>query len=330
MCTAFQCFLTVVCHLCTIIVKEMILCGGAELVSEVVTHGNHKHRWHIVAGACTILICAEHWRHFTHVEIWHGDIRTQFVGLVLGIYLCAELILGSNGQTVHVEVEADYRTESPCSLVTVELYVQQFHAGLVHVGNDVSAIITVIVRCTQSHRCCEIIGNLVCHADLTAIYVLLSFHLGVYRVFVRGHCAARITIEQSHERGSEHRNSLVVFNESSAAHDAEHSRHSPFAFLISREDAWHERCRSFSLVFMCVVLVDEHRECGCDVAVLVRNLPVERELPSLSCPYHSGRVAVGTVNLEGCSSCHHTVESDVVVGVGHQSSCRCRYCHYCH
>ena len=76
-------------------------------------------------------------------------------------------------------------------------------------------------------------------------------------------------------------------------------------------------------------VVGEQRVIVLDSAVLVSQLPVDGQVMSLAHESHAGRVVINAVDADRSLTAHHAVESDVLVGVGQQTTCHGGMCRKC-
>src|SRR5574344_1848099 len=73
----------------------------------------------------------------------------------------------------------------------------------------------------------------------------------------------------------------------------------------------------------CMIFGRKEREGRSDVAILRRHLPIERQLPAVVSPCQTGGITVSGIDIKGGAARHHPVESDVIIGIRHQSTCVC-------
>ena len=87
------------------------------------------------------------------------------------------------------------------------------------VGNDVTTIVTIVVvgtcACCNRQEICDFVGQI----ELSAIDVLLTFHLRVKLVGVGSNAHLAKHTCQNH---IEHGNTVVVLDEATATHNANH------------------------------------------------------------------------------------------------------------
>ena len=121
----------------------------------------------------------------------------------------------------------------------------------------------------------------------------------------------RQTCDDRAQQDVEHGDAIVVLHEATTAHNAYHGGNGPAILLVRSKQRGHNGCRGHAFVLDAVV--------G-DVTILPRFLEIERELPAFVSPGETCGVGEDGVNVERSASGHHTVEGDVIVGVGHQSA----------
>ena len=85
-----------------------------------------------------------------------------------------------------MEGEADNRCEAPAFLVYVEQQTGQFTFSGVVVGNDVAAVVSVVVIGAETYCCSQSVKNLIAEVGLPSVDVLLTFHVGINGILVRG------------------------------------------------------------------------------------------------------------------------------------------------
>ena len=182
-----------------------------------------------------------------------------------------------------------------------------------------AAIVAIVVVGTKAYGCREIIEQTIGEVHLCAIDILFALHLGV-ELLGRNHrsiaaSSIRQTLGQRGDRVAqhdiEHRYALVVLHKAARAHDANHCREGPTVMLVGSKEGRHHGCRGLAFVGVAIKL---------DVAVLPRFLEVERQLPALVTPGQTSGVGEGCIDVERGTTCKHAVKSNVIVGVGHQTT----------
>ena len=145
----------------------------------------------------------------------------EFLSIVLGVDLGAQLVAGGDGKRTIVIVEAEERREAPATLDAVELQVDEIagsHTGRTD-GLYIATVIAVVVVGTDTDSSREVVVDLTDDVDLIAIDVLLALHVGEVGVLI-GHDAA--CSEFGADGYLEHGDTLVVLYETTATHDADH------------------------------------------------------------------------------------------------------------
>ena len=258
-----------------------------------------------------------------------GD--AQGVGLVGDVQARTELVATRNEQAVEPVVHAQHGAYAKSLLVDIQLHVQCLgrqtcgkHDFGFNIGNEVSTAETAIDVPAHTDCCRPVVVEPIGEVGLNAVDVLLSLHVGVQVVIIGSKSTGSEFGTNGHHQ---HGYAFVVGHLAATAHDASHHRQGPPVVPVRGKQSRYEGIgRSLALELM---LLEAHSrcvglgECGLDVAVLVGLLHVQRQLPSVVPPGQSGRVAVGGIDVDAGATCHHAIEGDVVVGVGHQTASLC-------
>ena len=212
-----------------------------------------------------------------------------------------------------------------------------------------ATVVTIVVVGTHTNGSREIVVHLVGQVHLAAIDVLLALYLRVDGVHVGSDygdgglgvhllgCECLLE-DGTHDEGIEHGYAFIVFDEATATHNTNHGREGPTVFLIRGEKGWHDGGRGNAFKFLVIesVVTIIHsgvgqiiRDSGSDVAILPGFLEVERQLETFVAPGETSGVRVGGIDVERSATCHHTVECNVIIGVGHQTSCNGRSSETC-
>ena len=168
-----QFLLTVVGHLGVLVVEEVIFEGSTEFRGELIASSDGEEGRHVVARAGTILersggssqlrrqgltdflqcgfAIDRYGSHLSHQTVAQTGIED--VGAVLGVELGTELIAGRQRQRTLVVVDADQRGEAPAFLIDVEQELGQLSVLILRVGDDMAAIVAVVVVHTHADGC---------------------------------------------------------------------------------------------------------------------------------------------------------------------------------
>ena len=283
-----QFVLAVVGHLRILVVEEVILQRCPYLLRELIAGSERKQRGHVVARAGTVLIgsgvgtqrtfhrVTDAFSHCNCIFSRQGTCNHQFsqrllnkfcrierslqtVGLVLGLYLCAELIACGQREGTLVECQAYQRGEAPALLVDVERETGKISRGGV-VRIDVAAIVAVVVISTYASRSRKAVEHLIGEVKLSAIDILFALHFRI-KFVGRNHRGEAVSsiMQALRQRGDgaaqqhvEHGHALLIFHESAASHDADHRREGPAVLLVRGEESRHDGCRGLTLILLAI------------------------------------------------------------------------------
>ena len=106
-------------------------------------------------------------------------------------------------------------------MVNIKLQFGKVAKQLMIVGNDVSAIVAVVVVGAYADSSRQIVEDTIGEVHLSTIDVLLTFHLRVEVILVGCDTLAG---QHGGKRDVEHRDTLVVFHKAAAANDTNHRR----------------------------------------------------------------------------------------------------------
>ena len=274
MSTMIQRLLTVVSHLGVLVVEEVVFQGSAQLWRELIASGNNEERRHVVAhvlirhivldffshlvasSCCQRFQCgliAHLLSHALDVDLLSHHRDVQRLGVVLRVELCTELIAGGDGERSLMVVDADDRCKAPCTLGDIELQIHQLLTSQLLLGGgiDEATVIAVVVVGAQADGSREIVVDLTGDVDLSTVDILLTLHLRVDVIHLRGddgtlgigHVGSNRLLEDlTHRHDVEHGDTLFVFHETTAAYDTYHRREGPIVLLIRGKECRHNGC----------------------------------------------------------------------------------------
>ena len=136
-----------------------------------------------------------------------------------------------------MKVDANMRGEAPAFLVNVEQQGCQLSQLRVVGGFDMTAIVAVII--VDAHTCCnsQTVEQLIGEVELSAIDVLLAFHLRVEGIGARQNVVAS---QQTGHQHIEHRDALLIFHEATTTHDTYHGAERPAVVLVGSKKSRHD------------------------------------------------------------------------------------------
>ena len=169
-----------------------------------------------------------------------GHINGQFLCIVRGADLGAQLVAGTDGETVVVVGEAEEGGEAPGALYAVEAQVDEVD-GIGCTGRtnslDETTVIAVVVVGTDTDSCREVVVDLAGDVQLTTVDILLTLHIGDVGVILGHHT---LLSEHGTDGHFEHGDTLVVFHKATATHDTDHRGEGPHIFLITGKEGGHD------------------------------------------------------------------------------------------
>ena len=253
--------LTVAAHLSVLIVIEVILHSGTQLLCELIAYSESQQWRHIIASLGAILercSVGTKWIFQTHKSFFSVRHRchhvchyigsqscVQHVCLIFCLNLCAELITCTYSKRSFVEIKADDRSKAPTLLIHIKQQRCHLTKHRVVASNNMTAVVAVIIVSTQTYRCWQAVDDFIREVHLTTIYILLTLHVRVERVLAWGDT---LFVEQGSHHHVIHRHAFLILHKAAAAHDANHTWYSPLVLVVSSEERWHDRSRGLAII----------------------------------------------------------------------------------